>query len=127
MTEIAQKYWAKANVAHKISLRLGDALQTLKDLQEDEVTFDLIFIDANKNAYDAYYEEAIRLLRPEGLILLDNTLWHGRLIEDPLPDTQSKAIKELNKKIQQDRRVEMVMLPLSDGLTLVKKVSVPSI
>jgi len=127
MTEIAQKYWAKANVAHKISLRLGDALQTLKDLQEDEVTFDLIFIDANKNAYDAYYEEAMRLLRPEGLILLDNTLWHGRLIEDPLPDTQSKAIKELNKKIQQDRRVEMVMLPLSDGLTLVKKVSVPSL
>lgn len=119
-TEIAQKYWDKADVSQKITFIRQDAEKTLDTLQKDGKSFDLIFIDANKNGYDAYYERALRLIHPKGLIALDNTLWHGRVIETPHADTQSKTIHTLNHKIHKDPRVHMLMLPLSDGLTLVR-------
>jgi O-methyltransferase len=118
---IAKDYFEKAGVSRKITLKLGDAPKTLNTLLEEGHTFDLIFVDANKNGYDVYYEAALKLVRPNGLIVLDNTLWHGRVVHDPLPDTQSKTIKALNEKIHQDPRVTMLMLPLADGLTLVRR------
>lgn len=120
-TAIAQDYWQKANVSHKVSLRLKDATEALTTFQQEGLKFDLIFIDANKNGYDAYYEAALSLIQPDGLIVLDNTFWHGRIIENPLPDTQSKTIRALNEKIYHDSRIQMIMLPISDGLTLLRK------
>lgn len=82
--------------------------------------FDLIFIDANKNAYDAYYENALKLSRPGGVIILDNTLWKGDVAQED-PEKQARTLKKLNEKIHKDPRVSMLMLPMADGLTLVKR------
>ena len=116
--EHAKTYWRKANVTGKITPHVGDALETLEAFEED--SFDLAFIDANKRAYDAYYEKCLNLVKPGGLIILDNTLWKGEVAESA-PLKQALALRDLNEKIHQDPRVSTVMLPMSDGVTLVRK------
>lgn len=115
----AQRYWQEAGVAERIELRLGPALQTLATL--DAESFDLIFIDADKANYPRYLEEALRVLRPGGLLVFDNTLWSGRVLQ-VVPDSEdTRAIQALNAALKDDLRVDLSLLPLGDGLTLCRK------
>ncbi|ATR84375.1 O-methyltransferase [Pseudomonas sp. FFUP_PS_473] len=115
----AQRYWQEAGVAECIELRLGPALQTLATL--DAESFDLIFIDADKANYPRYLEEALRVLRPGGLVVFDNTLWSGRVLQ-VVPDSEdTRAIQALNAALKDDLRVDLSLLPLGDGLTLCRK------
>ena len=118
-TDVAQRYWADAGVAGKISLRLAPAGETLEQMLADGETgsFDFAFIDANKRDYPAYYEACLRLVRRGGLIMLDNTLRDGRVL-DPR-DEDDRAIAALNEQIATDERVDVAMLPMIDGITLV--------
>jgi caffeoyl-CoA O-methyltransferase len=116
-TEIARRYWHKAGVAERIRLELGPALQTLRGLPTDE-PFDLAFIDADKGNYLHYYEELLRLVRPGGLILADNVLWSGRVVDPEDRSDDTGAIRDFNRRLAADDRVEIVMLPLADGLTM---------
>ena len=122
-TSIARKYWSEAGVADRVDLRLGPAADTLDDLLAagEEGTFDLAFIDADKAGYDGYYERALRLVRPGGLIALDNTLWGGRVIDDDVTDEDTGAIRALNAKLADDQRVTLCLLPVSDGVTLARR------
>ncbi|NEQ32969.1 MAG: methyltransferase domain-containing protein [Leptolyngbya sp. SIO4C5] len=118
-TAIARRYWQQAGVADKIDLRLAPALDSLDQLLESGAagTFDFAFIDADKGNYDNYYERSLQLLRPGGLIAIDNVLWSGRVAE-PNQDNRTKKIHALNQKLHQDERVALSLLPLGDGLTL---------
>lgn len=122
-TAIARQYWQKAGVADKIDLRLAPALDTLEQLlNEGEAnSFDFAFIDADKSNYDNYYEQALRLVRPGGLIVIDNVLWSGKVADPTVQDSQTQAIRNLNKKIHQDSRVFSCIVPIADGLTLAIK------
>jgi predicted O-methyltransferase YrrM len=122
-TDIAQKYWQQAGVAHKIDLRIAPALDTLQSLVATGAseTFDLAFIDADKANYPEYYELCWQLVRSGGLILIDNVLWYGRVADTEVTDQRTTIIRNLNLKIHQDQRVELVMLPIGDGLTVVRK------
>ncbi|MCO5732810.1 O-methyltransferase [Rhizobium sp. SSA_523] len=122
-TTTARRYWREAGVADRIVLKLGDAVQSLQQLLADEGEggFDFTYIDADKGNYDAYYEHSLRLTRPGGLICFDNMFW-GRSVADP--DDQSAetvALRSLNVKIRDDARVDMSMLPLGDGMTLIRR------
>ena len=119
-TSIGRRYWEKDGVASKIDLRIGPALETLRSLPRDEA-FDLAFIDADKPAYIDYYEELMVRLRPGGLILVDNVLWSGRVADPAADDEQTRAIRAFNDRVASDARGDCVMLPISDGLTLVRK------
>jgi len=120
-TGIARKHWQRAGVADKIDLRIGPAIETLKTLPATP-TIDLAFIDADKPAYRQYYEELLPRLRQNGLILLDNTLWSGRVAGEADPsDANTTALQELNDFIAGDDRVESYILPVGDGVTLVRK------
>lgn len=123
-TAMARKYWKKAGVAHKIDLRIAPALDTLDQLIADGHgnSFDFAFIDADKSNYDNYYERALELIRPGGLIAIDNVLWSGR-VADPVEqqNNRTKRIDGLNRKIHDDERVNMSLLPLADGLMLAMK------
>jgi caffeoyl-CoA O-methyltransferase len=122
-TTIARRYWSAAGVADKIELRLAPAADSLAALlaEGQAGSFDFAFIDADKGGYDAYYEGALTLLRPGGLIAIDNVLRNGRVIDkgDTHPDTA--AIRALNLKLRDDARVSLSMLPIGDGLTLARK------
>jgi predicted O-methyltransferase YrrM len=122
-TETARRYWQLAGVAEKIELRLGPALASLDRLIEDGASgsFDLAFIDADKGHYDAYYERSLRLLRPGGLLLIDNVLWGGKVADPSVDDADTQAIRALNQKIHGDDRVTAVLLPVADGLTISRK------
>ena len=122
-TSIARRYWAEAGVADRITLHLAPATETLTRLIRDgsEGTFDFAFIDADKSNYDAYYEGALRLLRPGGLIAIDNVLWSGRVADASNTDADTVALRNLNQKLHSDERVSLSMLPLADGLTLALK------
>jgi predicted O-methyltransferase YrrM len=122
-TDVAQHYWQQAGVAHKIDLRIADALDTLKSLLADGAagTFDLAFIDADKANYPEYYELCLALVRLGGLVLIDNVLWYGQVADPTVIDKRTTIIRELNLKIHQDQRVELVMLPIGDGLTIAMK------
>jgi predicted O-methyltransferase YrrM len=122
-TRIARRYWEDAGVAHKIELRLGPAVDTLKDLlaKGHADDFDFAFIDADKANYDAYYEIALKLVRRGGLIAIDNTLWSGKVIDPSVTDADTQAIRALNEKIATDRRVTVSLLPIGDGLTLARR------
>jgi len=122
-TSIARRYWQTAGVAHKIDLRLAPALVTLDKLiaEGKAETFDFAFIDADKSNYDGYYERALRLLRPGGIVAFDNVLWDGKVIDPQAQDADTVAIRALNAKLQQDERVMISMLPLADGMTLALK------
>jgi caffeoyl-CoA O-methyltransferase len=116
-TTIARRYWARAGIGHLIDLRLGPAIETLRSLSP-EPAFDLAFIDADKESYRTYFEELLRLVRPGGVILADNVLRAGRVL-DP-PDRATAAIDEFNKIVSTDPRVECVLLPIGDGLSLIR-------
>ncbi len=122
-TAIARRYWAKAGVAHKMDLRLAPALDTLDALikQGGAGQYDLAFVDADKKNYDGYYERCLTLLRPGGLLLVDNVLWSGAVADPKDNDKQTLAIRRLNAKLQQDERIDVSMLPVGDGLTLARK------
>ncbi len=118
-TAIAQRYWERAGVAHKIDLRIGPAVETLAALPLDD-PIDVAFIDADKSSYRAYYEEILTRLRPNGLIMIDNTLWGG-LVTAPSEDPDTLALQALNDGIAADARVDSFLVPVGDGLTLVRK------
>ncbi len=122
-TAVGRRYWQEAGVAERIDLRLAPALDTLDALlNEGEAgRFDLAFIDADKANYDAYYERCLSLLRPGGLVLLDNVLWSGKVADPAANDEDTLALRALNEKIHADGRVSISMLPLADGLTLAMK------
>ena len=122
-TDIARRYWAEAGVADRIDLRLGPAVDGLDALHGEggAGTFDFAFIDADKDNYDAYYERVLRLLRPGGLVAIDNVLWSGRVADPKVHDADTDALRALNQKIHGDRRVSMSLLPVGDGLTLARK------
>ena len=117
-TAIAREYWARSPDGHKIELRLGPALETIKTLQGP---FDLVFVDADKPSYRAYYEELLPRLRPNGLVLFDNVLWSGAVADASDHSENTEAIRALNDHVARDARVESVMLPIADGLTIVRK------
>jgi caffeoyl-CoA O-methyltransferase len=119
-TSIGRRYWEKAGVAKKIELRLGPALDTLRALPPD-TRFDIGFVDADKPNYHNYYEEILKRLRPNGLILFDNVLWMGQVLDAATTDESTRALRALNEFLIADRRVDAVMLPISDGLTIVRK------
>ena len=121
-TAMARRYWHDAGVADKIDLRIAPATETLADLSRDAAgSFDIAFIDANKDEYDIYYERCLTLVRQGGLILIDNVLWGGAVADETHQDADTKAIRALNEKIHADERVTLSMLPLSDGLTMALK------
>lgn len=121
-TNMAKRYWAKAGVEHKIRLVLAPALETLKDLEKkQEPPYDMAFIDADKTNYQQYYEHSLNLLRPGGLILVDNVLWSGKVIDPAIDDEDTRAIREFNQNMMQDTRVDLSLLPIADGLTLLMK------
>ena len=121
-TAIARRYWAEAGVAEKIELRLGAALETLDGLlAEGRKGYDFAFIDADKENYDAYYERVLELVRPGGLIAIDNTLWSGRVIDPQCNDQDTQAIRALNAKLHEDDRVGLSLVPIGDGLTLARR------
>ncbi|HWX21937.1 MAG TPA: class I SAM-dependent methyltransferase [Candidatus Binatia bacterium] len=119
-TAIARRYWSRAGLQDRIDLRLGPAVPTLQKL-EPGLTFDFVFIDADKTEYDAYYELLLPRVRPNGLILFDNMLWHGQLGGDPIQDPNGRAIDALNHKLARDSRIETVLLPVADGIQFCRK------
>lgn len=122
-TDIGRQYWVRAGVADKIDLRLAPASETLTNLLDEhgEGAFDFAFIDADKSNYDDYYELCLQLIRVGGLIAIDNVLWGGRTSDPTATDSATVALRELNAKVRQDKRVFATMVPIGDGLTLVQK------
>jgi caffeoyl-CoA O-methyltransferase len=119
-TAIGRTHWEQAGVADRIDLVIAPAVDTLRALPT-EPTIDLAFIDADKPNYPNYFEELVPRLRPNGLLLVDNVLWGGRVVERDPTDENTVAIRAFNDLVAADRRVEVVMLPISDGLSLVRK------
>jgi predicted O-methyltransferase YrrM len=119
-TIIARKYWAKAGVAERIDLRIAPALDTLNAVPANQ-TFDFAFIDADKVSYRDYYEALLPRMRPNGLILFDNVLWMGQVLDANSQSQDTQALQALNDAIARDRRVQAVMISVSDGLTIVRK------
>jgi predicted O-methyltransferase YrrM len=121
-TDIARRAWTDAGVADRVDLRLAPAVETLEGLLTAGETgsYDLAFIDADKPSYDAYYEGALRLVRSGGLIAIDNVLWSGRVADASDHDEATEAIRALNAKIAADERVDVVMVPIADGVTLAR-------
>lgn len=122
-TAIAREFWAKAGVSHKIDLRIGPALDTLQLLvaAEETNTFDFAFIDADKANYDAYYEQVLQLVRPGGLIAIDNVLWSGRVADATITDSRTQRMRDFNQKLYEDARIDLSLVPIADGLTLALK------
>ena len=122
-TKIALEYWKKAGVADKIDLQIAPALDTLTELGKKgrKNHFDFAFIDADKVNYDIYYEKCLNLVRPGGVVAIDNVLWSGAVADVSAMDENTKAIRSLNAKLHKDERVDLSMIPLGDGLTLVRK------
>ena len=122
-TRVARRYWAEAGVAGKIDLRLAPAQQTLDGLIAAGAggSFDFVFIDADKTSYKAYYERALTLIRVGGLIAMDNTLWEGRVADPTARDADTQAIRDFNRHLRDDRRVQQCLIPIGDGLSLALK------
>ena len=118
-TDLAQRYWQEEGIHKQINLSLKKAELTLSTL--DDASFDLAFIDADKENYDLYYEECLRVLKRGALLMIDNIFWGGSVADEMINDADTRAIRELNKKIFSDSRVEASMLSIGDGLMLVKK------
>ncbi len=122
-TSVARRYWREAGVSDKVELRLGPGVETLDRMLKEGGAggFDMAFIDADKENYDAYYEHCLQLVREGGLILIDNVLWQGRPADLREEDESTVAIRALNAKIHTDERVEASLLSIGDGLTLARK------
>jgi O-methyltransferase len=122
-TTVARRYWQRAGVAERIELKLAPAKDTLQALldQGQQRRFDMAFIDADKENYHAYYEQCLRLLRPNGLIVLDNTLWYGKVADPTINDADTRAIRRLNQMLKEDERIDLSLIPMADGITLARK------
>ena len=122
-TAIARRYWRQAGVDHKIELRLAPALETLDAMLAagEKGRHDLAFIDAEKTEYLAYYERCLELLRPGGVIMVDNTLWDGRVADPEVGDPDTQALRHFNERLHRDERVDLSLVPIGDGLTLARK------
>lgn len=120
---IARPYWERAGVADRIEVRIGTADELLTELVTElgPGTADLVFVDADKAGYLAYYEKALRLVRPGGLIVLDNTVFFGRVLVEDAQDADTVAVREMNAFLRDDDRVDLAMLSLADGITLARK------
>ena len=119
-TAVARRYWARAGVSGKIDLRIAPAIASLDALASEGATFDMAFIDADKENVDAYYERCLALLRPGGLLLVDNVIWSGRVIE-PEQDESTRALVAIVAKAGKDERVDVTLLPVSDGILVARK------
>jgi len=122
-TAVAREFWNKAGVAGKIDLRLAPATETLDELLAagEAGQFDFAFIDADKSSYLGYFERCLALLRPGGLIAVDNTLWSGRLVDGREQDEDCRALREFNRALHGDDRIDLSLVPIGDGLTLARK------
>ncbi|WP_066347503.1 class I SAM-dependent methyltransferase [Geminocystis sp. NIES-3708] len=122
-TDIAQHYWQKAQIAHKIILHLQPALKTLDQLigQGETETFDFVFIDADKSNYSHYYEKSLQLVRKGGLIAIDNVLWYGKVADENINDNRTQKLREFNTKLAHDDRIDLSIISIGDGLTLAMK------
>ena len=120
---VARRFWEQAGVQDKVSLYLRPALQTLDELLEydEAASFDFAFIDADKENYELYYERCLQLIRAGGVVVIDNVLWGGSVIDDAKHDSATEAIRAFNRKLKEDQRIELVMLPVADGMTLALK------
>ena len=123
-TSIARRYWREAGLADKIDLRIAPALRTLPVLEQERGpgSFDFAFVDADKIPYDTYYESCLRLLRPGGIVVLDNVLWSGDVANPKIHDPDTDALRAINAKIRDDRRVQSCLLPVGDGMMLARKI-----
>ncbi|MCH6161148.1 O-methyltransferase [Streptomyces marispadix] len=119
-TSVARRYWERAGLEDRVDLRIAPAVETLRALPVEE-TVDFAFIDADKSGYPTYYEELVPRMRPGGLIVLDNVLRGGRVVDPSAQDADDRAIRQINDTITADSRVQSVMLPLRDGVTLARK------
>lgn len=121
--DFARPYWREAGVEGRIEVRLGPALAALDDLlaSGEAGAWDLAFIDADKTGYVDYYERCLELVRPNGLILVDNTLWYGRVADPEVMDESTAAIRHFNRYVADDRRVDLALVPVADGLTCCRK------
>jgi caffeoyl-CoA O-methyltransferase len=120
-TAIGRPFWEKAGVDRKIDLRIGPALRTLDELKKETQSFDFVFIDADKTNYANYYEACLPMLRPGGILAVDNTLWSGWVADRGHHDDDTVALRKFNDKLHTDDRVEIALLPLGDGVTLALK------
>ena len=122
-TFVARRFWEAARIENKVHLHLRPAVETLDALLEAgrESTFDFAFIDADKVNYQHYFDRCLQLIRPGGLIAVDNTLWGGAVVDGENQEESTQAIRTLNRKLKDDARIELAMLPLADGLTLARK------
>ncbi|MEU1240794.1 class I SAM-dependent methyltransferase [Micromonospora parva] len=120
---IGRKYWRASGVDDRIELRVGEASETLAALavEDDQKPFDMVFVDANKSDYRRYYELSLKLLRANGVMVIDNTLFFGRVVDAAAQDADTVAVRELNEWLVHDERVEISLLPVADGVTLVRK------
>jgi O-methyltransferase len=119
--DMGRPSWGKAGVADLIEVRVGDARATLAALRQEGAEFDFVFIDADKSGYLHYYEQSLTLLRPGGLIVVDNTLFFGRVADPAVTDWDTISVRELNTRLHTDDRVEICLLPMADGITLIRK------
>ena len=118
---LANKFWEQANVLDKIESVIGQGVEVMQSYIDRQFSFDLIFIDADKNNYPHYYELSLELLPSNGIIIIDNMLWGGDVVDLSIKDTQTVTIRSLNAKIQKDERVHFSLLPVSDGLSFIRK------
>ncbi len=117
----ASDFFKKANQDKKIKIVVKPALETLNEFKKNNFSFDIIFIDADKNNYQNYYDEAIELIAKNGLIIIDNVLWHGEVVDESNNDKLTNVIRDFNIYVQNDKRTEQILLPLGDGLTICRK------
>ena len=118
---LANKFWKQANVLDKIESIIAQGVEVMQSYIDRQFSFDLIFIDADKNNYPHYYELSLELLPSNGIIIIDNMLWGGNVVDLSIKDTQTETIRSLNAKIQKDERVHFSLLPVSDGLSFIRK------
>jgi len=120
-SSLANKFWKQADIQHKIESVIGQGVEVMQSYVDRQFSFDLIFIDADKNNYPHYYELSLELLPSNGIIIIDNMLWGGDVVDLSIKDTQTVTIRSLNAKIQKDERVHFSLLPVSDGLFFIRK------
>jgi len=118
---LANKFWKKANIQHKIESVIGQGVDIMQSYIDRQFSFDFIFIDADKNNYPHYYELSLKLLPPNGIIVIDNMLWGGSVADISNKDSQTKTIRSLNATIKKDERIDFSLLPISDGLSFIRK------
>ncbi len=121
--DIAQSYWKEAGVDHRAQCHVGDAVETVHKLIDEgqENSFDFAYIDANKNMYDTYYEAALKLVKPTGIIIIDNMLWGGKVVDRSDTSEETVAINTLNQKLHKDQRIEVCLATFGDGVSFIRK------